>query len=167
MSTSPSTPNSDVNKPADSLSSSLPQLPPTSSVSSCYYGDKLRVVGQCKWFNPIKGYGFLTIVSPHVDHGKDIFVHHSGIKPNTTTYKTLTRGEYVSFDLSDGAKGPQAVEVTGVFGGLLMCDVTSVLPSKSATQEQEHEQDISSNHRQQPPSQQQFQDNKRRQRRRV
>lgn len=82
-----------------------------------------QFVGHVKWFNDRLGYGFCTICSPGSQHGKDIFVHHSGIKPLTSNYKTLQKGEYISFVMTDGKNGPQAVDVTGVFGGPLMCDV--------------------------------------------
>lgn len=81
------------------------------------------VIGQCKWFNDKLGYGFIT-VQDGVDKGKDIFVHHSGIKPLNSNYKTLKKGEYVNFDIIDGDNGPQGVNITGVLGGSLMCDTT-------------------------------------------
>jgi CspA family cold shock protein len=81
------------------------------------------LVGQCKWFNDNLGFGFLTIQNGN-EKGKDIFVHHSGIKPLNSNYKTLTKGEYVNFDVVEGPNGQQAVNVTGIFGGSLMCDIT-------------------------------------------
>jgi CspA family cold shock protein len=79
-------------------------------------------VGQCKWFSDRLGYGFLTVVSEDFK-GKDIFVHHSGINPLNSKYRTLKKGEYVNFDVHDGEHGFQATNVTGVYGGPLMCDV--------------------------------------------
>jgi cold shock CspA family protein len=79
-------------------------------------------IGQCKWFNPTLGYGFLTICNGE-DVGRDIFVHHSGIKPVNSMYRTLWKGEYVSFSIATGSNGLQAVNVTGVCGGTLMCDI--------------------------------------------
>lgn len=64
-----------------------------------------RVVGTVKWFNAAKGYGFIA----H-DGGKDVFVHYSAIQMNG--YRTLSEGDQVEFTIEDGAKGPQAVEVT-------------------------------------------------------
>ncbi len=61
--------------------------------------------GTVKWFNAQKGYGFITDES-----GKDIFVHFSGL--NMEGYKTIDEGQAVSFDVIDGPKGPQAVNVT-------------------------------------------------------
>jgi cold shock protein len=84
-----------------------------------------KYVGQCKWFSDKLGYGFVTIQESE-DKGKDIFVHHSGIKPRNSNYKTLKKGEYINFNIIDGDNGPQAVDITGIGGGSLMCDV---LPS--------------------------------------
>ena len=60
--------------------------------------------GTVKWFNNQKGYGFIT-----AEDGKDVFVHFSGL--NMEGFKTLEEGAAVEFDLTDGAKGPQAVNV--------------------------------------------------------
>ena len=57
-----------------------------------------------KWFNNQKGYGFIT-----AEDGKDVFVHFSGL--NMEGFKTLEEGAAVEFDITDGAKGPQAVNV--------------------------------------------------------
>ncbi|MFQ5994087.1 MAG: cold-shock protein [Acidiferrobacterales bacterium] len=62
--------------------------------------------GTVKWFNESKGYGFIT---PQ-DGGKDVFVHHSGIAG--TGFKSLAEGQQVTFDVKEGPKGPQAVDVT-------------------------------------------------------
>ncbi len=73
--------------------------------------------GVTKWFSDMLGYGFITDVNgPH--RGVDLFTHYTSIHPLNNTRRTLQKGEYVSFD--DG--GGQAVFVTGVFGGPLMCD---------------------------------------------
>ena len=60
--------------------------------------------GTVKWFNNQKGYGFIT-----AEDGKDVFVHFSGL--NMESFKTLEEGAAVEFDITDGAKGPQAVNV--------------------------------------------------------
>ena len=83
------------------------------------------LIGQCKWFNDRLGYGFITVVSGS-EKGIDIFVHHSGIKPLNSNYKTLKKGEYVNFNIINGDNGQQGVNVTGICGGSLMCDI---LPS--------------------------------------
>ncbi len=61
--------------------------------------------GTVKWFNNQKGYGFISDES-----GKDIFVHYSGL--NMPGFKTLSEGDAVEFEVIDGTKGPQAVNVT-------------------------------------------------------
>ena len=61
--------------------------------------------GTVKWFNGEKGFGFIT-----GEDGKDIFVHFSQI--NKGGFKTLEEGERVSYEVSEGAKGPQASNVT-------------------------------------------------------
>ena len=60
--------------------------------------------GTVKWFNNQKGYGLIT-----AEDGKDVFVHFSGL--NMEGFKTLEEGASVEFDITDGAKGPQAVNV--------------------------------------------------------
>ena len=77
-------------------------------------------VGIIKWFNNSRGYGFLRIVSQD-RNGEDIFVHQTNVVPHVSGYRTLREGEYVSFELSDEER-PQALNITGVFGGPLMCD---------------------------------------------
>jgi len=84
-------------------------------------------IGQCKWFNDKLGYGFVTICNGD-EKGKDIFVHHSGIKPMNSNYKTLRKGEYIQFDIIDGQNGLQATEVRGIGGGALMCDFVTAKP---------------------------------------
>lgn len=81
-----------------------------------------KYTGQVKWFNDRLGYGFCTVCDG-ADKGKDIFVHHTGIRPANSNYKTLRKGEYVNFNLTNGHNGPQAVDVTGICGGSLMCDI--------------------------------------------
>lgn len=88
-----------------------------------------KYVGQCKWFSDKLGYGFLTICEGD-KKGTDIFAHHSGIKPLNSNYKTLKKGEYIQFSIVNGVNGLQAVNVTGINGGALMCDfVTSKKPT--------------------------------------
>lgn len=60
--------------------------------------------GVVKWFNNSKGYGFLTD-----EAGTDIFVHYSAIV--SEGYKTLKQGENVVFEVTEGDKGLQAVNV--------------------------------------------------------
>ncbi|BDU77378.1 cold-shock protein [Mesoterricola sediminis] len=61
--------------------------------------------GTVKWFNPEKGFGFIT---PD-EGGADLFVHHTAIQ--ATGFKTLDEGQRVSFDTGRGQKGPQATNV--------------------------------------------------------
>lgn len=61
--------------------------------------------GTVKWFNPEKGFGFIT-----GDDGKDVFAHFSQI--NAEGYKSLEEGQKVSFDVAQGPKGPQAENIT-------------------------------------------------------
>ena len=63
--------------------------------------------GNVKWFNDAKGFGFIE-----QDHGSDVFVHFSAI--GGQGFKSLAEGERVSFDVQDGAKGPQAANVQKV-----------------------------------------------------
>lgn len=81
-----------------------------------------ELVGQCKWWSDKLGYGFITVQQGDMK-GRDIFVHHSGIKPLNSNYRTLKKGEYINFDVADGANGLQATNVTGIGGGSLICDV--------------------------------------------
>ena len=61
--------------------------------------------GTVKWFNNQKGYGFISD-----EQGNDVFVHYSGL--NMDGFKSLDEGASVEFDVVDGAKGPQSVNVT-------------------------------------------------------
>lgn len=83
--------------------------------------------GQVKWFNRRRGYGFIKILkseeSPEDFIGKDIFVHQSHITPKQSTYRSLEENEYVEFSLSlDERNTTQAVNVTGIMNGTLLCD---------------------------------------------
>ena len=61
--------------------------------------------GTVKWFNDDKGFGFIT---PD-DGGKDAFVHFSAIQGDG--FRSLAQGARVSYELGEGAKGPQATNV--------------------------------------------------------
>jgi CspA family cold shock protein len=60
--------------------------------------------GKVKWFNNQKGFGFIT-----PENGKDVFVHHTAITGDG--YKSLDEGQDVEFDIQQGPKGEQAVNV--------------------------------------------------------
>lgn len=63
------------------------------------------VEGVVKWFNDAKGYGFIQ-----QEDGPDVFVHYSAI--NAEGRRTLSDGQNVTFNVSEGEKGPQAENVT-------------------------------------------------------
>ena len=63
--------------------------------------------GTVKWFNEAKGFGFIE-----QDNGPDVFVHFSQIQGDG--FKTLAENERVSFDVTDGQKGPQADNVRAI-----------------------------------------------------
>ena len=61
--------------------------------------------GTVKWFNNQKGYGFISD-----EEGNDVFVHYTGL--NMEGFKTVEEGQAVEFEVVNGAKGPQATNVT-------------------------------------------------------
>ena len=61
--------------------------------------------GKVKWFNESKGYG---LIEPE-GGGRDVFVHYSAIQGEG--YKTLSEGQLVEFEITQGEKGPQAANV--------------------------------------------------------
>jgi CspA family cold shock protein len=62
--------------------------------------------GKVKWFNNAKGFGF--IVSDD-NENQDLFAHYSAIQSDG--YRSLRAGQEVDFELIDGPKGPQAVNI--------------------------------------------------------
>ena len=64
----------------------------------------MKLIGTVKWFNETKGYGFIAR-----NDRPDIFVHYSAIQGNG--FKTLKEGQRVEFEVGQGPKGPQAVNV--------------------------------------------------------
>ena len=74
-------------------------------VYSNFYGGNVMNKGTVKWFNAEKGYGFIT-----GEDGADVFVHFSAI--NGEGFKSLEEGQAVSYDLTEGARGMQAANVT-------------------------------------------------------
>ncbi len=65
--------------------------------------------GRVKWFNDQKGYGFISR-----DDGPDVFVHHAEIVSDG--FRSLAEGDEVEFQVTQGEKGPKAVQVKKVGG---------------------------------------------------
>ena len=61
--------------------------------------------GTVKWFNNQKGYGFISD-----ENGNDVFVHYTGL--NMEGFKSLEESQAVEYEVVNGAKGPQATNVT-------------------------------------------------------
>jgi len=66
--------------------------------------DQVMAHGTVKWFNDQKGFGFIT-----QEEGDDVFVHYSAIEE--AGFKSLTEGDQVEFEVTQGPKGPQAKAV--------------------------------------------------------
>ncbi len=67
----------------------------------------MKLIGRVKWFNDSKGYGFIE-----QEGGRDIFVHYTAIQGEG--FKSLAEGQNVEFEITEGAKGPQATNVVKV-----------------------------------------------------
>ena len=63
------------------------------------------MLGRVKWFSAEKGYGFLER-----EDGGDVFVHYTAISGEG--FRTLNEGDQVEFEIVEGARGPQAANVT-------------------------------------------------------
>ncbi|MFP4343196.1 MAG: cold-shock protein [Anaerolineales bacterium] len=68
-----------------------------------------RLVGQVKWFDEKKGFGFIT---PE-NGGRDVFVHYADIRGEG--FKTLHEGERVEYSMGTSDRGPKAAEVIRIF----------------------------------------------------
>jgi len=89
-----------------SVATDLPEIP--TEDRSVNRSRKMRSTGTVKWFNDQKGFGFIT---PD-DGSKDCFVHHSAIQAQG--FKSLSEGDKVEFDVTQGQKGPAAENVVKV-----------------------------------------------------
>jgi CspA family cold shock protein len=98
-------------------------------------GTGVTLLGRVKWFNDRRGYGYITCIQPGEYTDQDIFVHHTNIRPQEKSYRTLHINEYVQFRLGDADLSyddehnllpteydHQATSVTGVMNGPLLCD---------------------------------------------
>lgn len=97
-------------------------------------GSGTKLTGRVKWFNNKTGFGFITALtdSEGIKEGSDVFVHHSAVKVSQEQYRYLVQGEYVEFvlsklvnanaDASSSKHEFQAVDVSGVKGGKLICE---------------------------------------------
>ena len=65
----------------------------------------MTINGKVKWFNPTKGYGFIS----RDDDSKDVFVHSSAVRD--AGLSGLNEGETLTFEVEEGAKGPTAVNL--------------------------------------------------------
>tara|TARA_Y100000816_G_scaffold287472_1_gene270260 strand:+ start:2471 stop:2911 length:441 start_codon:yes stop_codon:yes gene_type:complete len=97
------------------------------SVESAEQQPTNKHTGCVKWFNNKSGYGFITLMDDDIEFkGRDIFSHHSSIKASGDLYKYLVQGEYVEFDVqkmdSKNEHEHQAVNITGIMNGDLMCE---------------------------------------------
>ena len=66
-----------------------------------------KIQGTVKWFNGMKGYGFIER-----EGGDDVFVHYSAIQGDG--FRNLEEGQKVEFVVTQGQKGPQAEEVNAI-----------------------------------------------------
>ena len=87
-----------------------------------------RCIGQVKFFDKTKGFGFINIIytikSLDEFNGKDIYIHQKNIKPIINIFGYLEKNEYVEFDIINDEKRNtvQASNVTGLKKGSLLCE---------------------------------------------
>ena len=96
-----------------------------------------RLSGRVKWFNNKSGFGFITVCEGD-QKDKDIFVHYSSIRAESSQYKYLVQGEYVEFDLMKSENENHeyhASDISGIKGGILMCEThrqNNTVPMRSS-----------------------------------
>jgi len=97
-------------------------------------------IGLVKWFNNKVGYGFITELE---GDKREIFVHYSEIKVNESQYKYLVQGEYVEFGIVKSTNENhewQAVGVSGIKGGPVMCETKWI--SRSSNNDNSNKEDV-------------------------
>ena len=86
--------------------------------------DTCRLTGRVKWFNNKSGFGFINVCDgEHKD--KEIFIHYSSIRTESSKYKYLVQGEYVEFLLVKSGNDNHeyhASDISGIKEGILMCE---------------------------------------------
>jgi CspA family cold shock protein len=80
-------------------------LPASPDGASAYQKENVMAQGTVKWFNSEKGFGFIE----QDGGGPDVFAHYSNIA--TQGFRELQEGQRVSFDVTQGQKGPQAENI--------------------------------------------------------
>jgi CspA family cold shock protein len=87
------------------LAGALFVFPASPDGASAYQKEKVMAQGTVKWFNSEKGFGFIA----QDGGGPDVFAHYSNIA--TQGFRELQEGQRVSFDVTQGQKGPQAENI--------------------------------------------------------
>jgi cold shock CspA family protein len=89
------------------------------------YGDR-TYTARVKWFNRTAGWGFVSLTTRTEQHeNDDIFIHWKSLEVENEQYKYLVNGEYVNLKINftpNGQHSYQASNVTGIDGGMLMCE---------------------------------------------
>jgi len=109
--------------------------------------DEENIVGKVKWFNVKAGFGFIN----RNDNGNDVYAHYSAIinkNPNHRV-RSLADGELVRFNIIQGSKGAEAVDITGVDGNPVQG--SSYARSKNGSESSSRRRQSQSGTRQQPP----------------